>query len=60
MMNLTLQAGEVCALEALLDKLLTNTAASKVVFEDGAQRRSVKRVLMKLHWAKAEQAPCQP
>jgi len=54
MMDLTLQADEAEALEALLDMLLTNEAACKAVFADGAQRRAVKRVSMKLHWAKAE------
>jgi hypothetical protein len=51
-MNITLQTDEAAALEALLDMLLTNEAASKAVFADGAQRRKVKRVLMKMHWAK--------
>lgn len=53
-MYLKLQGDEAAALEALLDLLLTNEAASKAVFADGAQRRCVKRVSMKLNWAKAE------
>lgn len=51
-MNITLQADEAEALEALLDMLLTNEAACKAVFRDGDQRRKVKRVSLKLHWAK--------
>ena len=51
-MNITLQTDEAAALEALLDMLLTNEAACKAVFADGAQRRKVKRISMKLHWAK--------
>jgi len=58
-MNLTLQADDAEALEALLDLLLTNEAASKAVFTDGAQRRSVKRVSMKLNWARAERCKAE-
>lgn len=54
MINLTLQRDEAEALEALLDLLLTNEAASAAVFADGAQRRKVKRTSMKLHWARQE------
>jgi len=56
MINLTLQASEADNLERLLDLILTNEAASKAVFTDGAQRRDVQRVSKKLHWAKSEQA----
>jgi len=52
MRTITIQDDEAEALEALLDMLLTNEAACKAVFADGAQRRKVKRVSMKLHWAK--------
>ena len=54
MITLTLQRDEAEALEALLDLLLTNDAASAAVFEDGNQRRKVKRASMKLHWAGQE------
>jgi hypothetical protein len=54
MIALTLQADEAEAIEALLDLILTNEAASAAVFADGNQRRKVKRVSMKLHWAKQE------
>jgi hypothetical protein len=56
MMRLDLQDDEADALEALLDKILTSEAASKAAFPDGAERRSVKRVSMKLHWAKQREA----
>ena len=54
MVNITLQQEEADALEALLDKILTSEAASKAAFSDGAERRLVKRVSMKLHWGKQE------
>ena len=53
---LDLQQKEAEALEALLDKILTSEAASKSAFKDGAERRLVKRVSMKLHWAKSKDA----
>ena len=56
MITLTLQRDEAEALEALLDLLLTNEAAAAVVFEDGNQRRKVKRTSMKLHWAQSRVA----
>jgi len=56
MMRIDLQCDEADALEALLDKILTSEAASKAAFPDGAERRSVKRVSMKLHWAKQREA----
>lgn len=56
MMQLNLQKDEADALEELLDKILTSEAASKAAFPDGAQRRLVKRVSMKLHWAKQREA----
>ena len=56
MVNITLQQEEADALEALLDKILTSEAASKAAFPDGAERRLVKRVSMKLHWAKQKPA----
>lgn len=52
MRKIELQTDEAEALEALLDLLLTNTAASAAVFATADQRRSVKRVSMKLHWAR--------
>jgi hypothetical protein len=54
MMRLDLQGDEASALEALLDKILTSESASKAAFPDGEERRSVKRVSMKLHWAKLQ------
>lgn len=56
MITLTLQRDEAEALEALLDLLLTNEAASAAVFADGNQRRKVKRASMKLHWAQSQVA----
>ena len=56
MITLTLQRDEAEALEALLELLLTNEAASAAVFEDGNQRRKVKRASMKLHWAQSQVA----
>ena len=51
MITLTLQQDEAQAVEALLDLILTNSAASAAVFADGGQRRKVLRVSKKLHWA---------
>ena len=55
-MRLDLQQQEAEALKALLDKVLTSEEASKAAFADGAERRLVKRVSMKLHWAKSKEA----
>lgn len=52
MRSIELQNEEADALEQLLDKILTSEAASKAAFKDGAERRLVKRVSMKLHWSK--------
>lgn len=56
MITLTLQRDEAEALEALLDLLLTNEAASAAVFADGNQRRKVKRTRMKLQWSQSQVA----
>ena len=56
MKTIVLQDDEAEALEALLDKILTSEAASKAAFRDGAERRLVKRVSMKLHWVKQQDA----
>ena len=56
MRRIDLQDDESDALEALLDKILTSEAASKAAFKDGAERRLVKRVSMKLHWSKQQEA----
>ena len=56
MVYLKIQTDEAEALEALLDKILTSEAASKAAFRDGAERRLVKRVSMKLHWVKQQDA----
>lgn len=52
MITLTLHQDEADAVERMLNKILTNKTASDVLFESGSERRSVKRVSMKLHWAK--------
>lgn len=52
MIDLKLQDEEAAAIESLLDLLLTNKAAADAVFADGAQRRAVKRVSLKLHWSR--------
>ena len=56
MIILSLQPEEAENVERLLDLILTNESAAKVVFESGAQRRSVVRASKKLHWAKMEQS----
>ena len=56
MKTIVLQDDEAEALEALLDKILTSEAASKAAFKDVAERRLVKRVSMKLHWVKQQDA----
>jgi hypothetical protein len=47
MLKLTLQREEAEALESILDALLISGTIS-----DGAQKRSIRRVSMKIHWAK--------
>lgn len=59
MITLTLQASEAESLKRLLDLILTNEAAAKAVFKDGAQRRDVERVSKKLHWTKSEAVRCK-
>jgi len=54
MITLTLHQDEACALERLIDTILVNKQASDVVFSDGAERRSARRVSKKLQWAKQE------
>jgi hypothetical protein len=51
MIALTLQQNEAEIMERVLDVLLTDKAASGVMFRDGAERRCAKRISMKLHWA---------
>jgi len=55
MMQITLQQEEADIVERLLDLILTDEAASKAVFKDGAERRAALRASKKLHWAKAGQ-----
>ena len=52
MVRLELQDDEADAVEVLLDLILTNKQASEACFTDGNQRRKVKRVSMKLNWAR--------
>ena len=52
MRTIIIQDDEADALEAMLDKALISGATASNLFQDGAQRRKVKRVSMKLHWAK--------
>lgn len=55
MLNLNFQQEEADIVERLLDLILTDEAASKAVFKDGAERRAALRASKKLHWAKAGQ-----
>lgn len=52
MITLTLQNEEADAVERVLDLIITNEAASKAVFKDGAERRAAVRASKKMHWAK--------
>ena len=56
MITINLHPDEAEAVERLLDLILTDEAASKAVFESGAQRRSALRASKKLHWSKREAA----
>mgnify|MGYP003679498715 FL=1 len=56
MISLTLYQDEANAIERILDLILTNEAAAKAVFRDGAERRSVGRVSKKLGWARSDDA----
>lgn len=56
MITINLHPDEAEAVERLLDLILTDEAASKAVFESGAQRRSALRASKKLHWAKQNEA----
>tara|TARA_R110000823_G_scaffold237726_1_gene363141 strand:+ start:335 stop:508 length:174 start_codon:yes stop_codon:yes gene_type:complete len=56
MISLTLYQDEANAIERILDLILTNEAAAKAVFRDGAERRSVGRVSKKLGWARSADA----
>lgn len=51
MITLHLQQDEAVAVERILDMILTNEAASKAVFSDGAEKRSVRRFSKKIYWA---------
>lgn len=51
MIVLTLQLNEAEIVERVLDAILTNEAASDLMFKDGAEKRSARRVSKKLHWA---------
>lgn len=59
MITLNLQIEEVDAVERILDLIITNEEASKAVFQDGAERRSVVRASKKLNWAR-EADRCKP
>jgi len=52
MITLTLHQDEADAIERILDMILTDEAAAKAVFRDGAERRSVGRVSKKIGWAR--------
>jgi hypothetical protein len=51
MRTITLQDEEADELERILDAILISGALS-----DGSVRRTIKRVSMKLHWAKKKEA----
>lgn len=59
MITLSLQCEEADAVERVLDLIITNEAASKAVFKDGAERRAAVRASKKLHWAKGADR-CKP
>lgn len=52
MITLTLHDDEAGAVERILDLIITDEAASKVVFRDGVERRSALRASKKIQWAK--------
>jgi len=52
MITITLHDDEADAVERILDLIITDEAASKVVFRDGAERRSALRASKKIYWAK--------
>lgn len=56
MIMLTLHNDEADAVERILDLIITDDAASKAVFRDGAERRSALRASKKIHWAKQQEA----
>ena len=55
MITLTLHDDEADAVERILDLIITDEAASKAVFRDGAERRSALRASKKIHWAKVDE-----
>lgn len=56
MRTIIIQDDEADALEAMLDRALTSGATASNLFQDAAQRRKVRRISMKLHWAKTAEA----
>lgn len=52
-MHIILQKEEADIVERLLGLILTDEAASKAVFRDGAERRAALRTSKKLRWAAA-------
>lgn len=52
-MHIILQKEEADIVERLLGLVLTDEAASRAVFRDGAERRAAMRTSKKLRWAKA-------
>lgn len=54
MMRIILQQDEAETLEQVLDLLLTNQNLSQDVFQSPSQRRTIRRISMKLHWSKPD------
>jgi len=52
-MHIILQKEEADIVQRLLDLILTDEAASKAVFQNGAERRAALRTSKKLRWAKS-------
>lgn len=53
-MRIILQQDEAEALERVLDLLLINQNLSQEVFQLPSERRTIRRISMKLHWSKPQ------
>lgn len=53
MIIVNLQGDEADIAEKLVDIVLTNPELSGLIFKDGKEKRSARRVSKKLHWAKS-------
>lgn len=53
-MRIILQQDEAEALERVLDLLLINQNLSQEVFQSPSERRTIRRISMKLHWSKPQ------